>query len=66
MGQVKARRVIESAIEQWIAKAIEWYKCDKRYTIQQAAESEELADNTLYGRLKGRWSRKKAHECYEP
>ena len=65
MGQVKARRVKESAIEQSIARAIELYKSDKRCTIPQAAESEGLAYSTLYSWLKGRRSRKKAYEVYQ-
>ena len=62
MGRVKARQVKESTIESTIAKAIEEYKSGSKTSIRQAAESQGLAYSTLYGRLKGRLPRRKAHE----
>ena len=62
MGRVKARQVKESTIESTIAKAIEEYKSGRKTSIRQAAESQGLAYSTLYGRLKGRLPRQKAHE----
>ena len=65
MGQVKARQVKKSQVEESIARAIELYKSDKKCTLRQAAESEGLALSTVYGRLKGRQSRRKAHEVHQ-
>ena len=65
MGQVKARQVKKSKVEESIARAIELYKSDKKYTLCQVAESEGLALSTLYGRLKGRQSRRKVHEVHQ-
>ena len=65
MGQVKARQVKKSKMEESIARAIELYRSDKKCTLRQAAESEGLALSTVYGRLKGRQSRRKAHEVHQ-
>ena len=62
MGQVKARKAKESAVEEAIAQAIEGIKLGKFPSIRQAAESQGLAYSTLYGRIKGRQPRRKAHE----
>jgi len=62
MGRVRARQGKEEAKEASIAIAIQAYKIGTYPTIQQAAESQGLAYSTLYGRLNGRKSRRKAHE----
>ena len=62
MGRVKAHDDRENARECAINLAIRAYKSGKYPTIQQAAESQGIAPSTLHNRLKGRQSRRKAHE----
>ena len=62
MGRVKPRLGAETTKEGSISLAIKAYQSGAYLSIRQAAESQGLPYSTLYGRLKGRQSRKKAHE----
>ena len=62
MGRVNVRQVKESIVEGAIDQAIAEYRSGRKLSIRQAAESQGLPYSTLYGRLKGRLPRRKAHE----
>ena len=62
MGRVKARQEKGEAKEAPISKAIQGYKVGTHKSIRDAADGQRLAYSTPYGCLKGRQSRRKAHE----
>ena len=62
MGHVKARMAFNNAKEVSIATAIQAYQSGTFTNIRDAAESQGLTYSTLYGCLKGRQPRQKAHE----
>ena len=60
MGRIKVRELIKQRKEAAIARAMKGHR--GRLRLRAAAESNGVAHNTLYDRIKGIQSQRKAHE----